>query len=116
MVKKQRELTCLHDKRDENDDHDDEDFGDESADEKSYDPPVTDDARQNSRKAKQMIAQMFTDADNSYVHSDDEESEQILLRQRILKQTVSLSTSVGVLYCFQVTFTFLSCMCFPLLR
>lgn len=84
---KQKEASCLHD--DDDDNEIDDDFDEESAGEKSHDPPVADVAHQNSKKAKQMIAQMFTDADDSYVHSDDEESEQTLHRQRILKHTVS---------------------------
>lgn len=83
---KQREPTCLVD---DDDDIDNDDSDEDFADEKSQDPPLMDDARQNSKKAKQMMAQMFTDADDPYLPSDDEESEQTLLRQRLLMESVS---------------------------
>ncbi|XP_020274545.1 uncharacterized protein DDB_G0283697 isoform X2 [Asparagus officinalis] len=90
--KKQRDPTFLQDEDDYfDDDDDDNNDGDDDLDdstyEKSDDPSAIDDARQNSRMAKQMMAQMFTDAHDSYVPSDEEDSEQTLFRQRILKQT-----------------------------
>ena len=48
--------------------------------------------RQNSEKAKQMIAKMFTDENDTYEHSDDEEIEEHLARQRISKREVSADT------------------------
>ena len=45
--------------------------------------------RQNSEKAKQMIAKMFEDDNDTYEHSDDEEIEEHLARQRISKREVS---------------------------
>lgn len=70
------------------DEEDDEELGEDSEDEASYDlPPNV--VRNGSKKAKQMIAQMFTDDHDVYVPSDDEEMEQTLIHQRLLKQTVS---------------------------
>lgn len=71
------------------DEDDDEDLAVESADERSYEPLPKNVIKQNSERAKQMIAQMFTDDHDIYVPSDDEEIEQSLVRQRLSKQTVS---------------------------
>ncbi|KAI3684851.1 hypothetical protein L6452_34078 [Arctium lappa] len=38
-------------------------------------------ARMNSKKAKEMIAQMFTDKDEDFLSSDDEETEKLLARR-----------------------------------
>nr|CAD1819086.1 unnamed protein product [Ananas comosus var. bracteatus] len=75
------------------DEDDDEDLAVESADERSYEPLPKNVIRQNSERAKQMIAQMFTDDHDIYVPSDDEEIEQSLVRQRLSKQTDSSFTS-----------------------
>ena len=78
---------------DEDEDEDDvEDCEDESGNEMSYDltPNVV---RQNSEKAKQMIAKLYTDENDTYEHSDDEEIEENLARQRISKREVSAHTS-----------------------
>lgn len=45
--------------------------------------------RMHARKLKQMIPQMFTDKDDVYLSSDDEETEKILVKQRLLKKAVS---------------------------
>eukprot|EP00268_Persea_americana_P030019 TRINITY_DN29039_c1_g2_i1.p1 TRINITY_DN29039_c1_g2~~TRINITY_DN29039_c1_g2_i1.p1 ORF type:complete len:685 (+),score=207.10 TRINITY_DN29039_c1_g2_i1:100-2154(+) len=82
--RKQTDLTLLQE--DDDDDHDDE-FGQHSMDETMDDLHPTNVAKINSRKAKQMIAQMFTDEDDVFLSSDDEETEQRLVRQRILEQT-----------------------------
>ncbi|KAK2988737.1 hypothetical protein RJ640_021002 [Escallonia rubra] len=41
-------------------------------------------ARINSRKAKEMITQMFHDKDDAFLSSDDEETEKRLVKQRLL--------------------------------
>jgi hypothetical protein len=77
---------------DEDDDEDDaEDCEDESENEMPYDltPNVV---RQNSEKAKQMVAKLYTDENDTYEHSDDEEIEENLARQRISKREVSADT------------------------
>lgn len=75
----------------EEDEDDIEDCEDESENERSHDltPNIV---RQNSEKAKQMIAKMFTDENDTYEHSDDEEIEEHLARQRISKREVSADT------------------------
>uniref|UniRef100_A0ACD6AAP4 Uncharacterized protein n=1 Tax=Avena sativa TaxID=4498 RepID=A0ACD6AAP4_AVESA len=70
------------------DEDDVEDCEDESENEMSYDLTPTNVVRQNSEKAKQMIAKMFTDENDTYEHSDDEEIEENLARQRISKREV----------------------------
>lgn len=84
--RKQTDLTLLQEEDDE--DHDDE-FDQHSMDEAMDDLHPTTVAKINSRKVKLMIAQMFTDEDDVFLSSDDEETEQRLVRQRILEQTVS---------------------------
>nr|XP_010923451.1 uncharacterized protein LOC105046538 [Elaeis guineensis] len=69
------------------DEEEDEELGEDSEDEASYDLPSANVIRNSSKKAKQMIAQMFTDDHDVYVPSDDEEMEQTLIRQRLSKQT-----------------------------
>ncbi|KAI3922314.1 hypothetical protein MKX01_006003 [Papaver californicum] len=39
-----------------------------------------------SKKAKQMIPQMFTDKDDAFLSSDDEETDQKIVRQRLLEK------------------------------
>lgn len=47
-------------------------------------------SRIDSKRAKELIAQMFTDKDEEkYLSSDDEETEKILVRERKLKKVVS---------------------------
>ena len=43
----------------------------------------------NSRKAKQMIPQMFSDKNDDYLSSDGEETERRLVKQRLLDKAVS---------------------------
>lgn len=81
----------------ENEADDEEPEGDDS--EPLSDPPPLTAARQNARQAKERMAQMFTDSEDAYL-SDDEETEQRMLRGRLLlHQTVSpftVSAIVGV--------------------
>uniref|UniRef100_A0A1D1Y6J3 Uncharacterized protein n=1 Tax=Anthurium amnicola TaxID=1678845 RepID=A0A1D1Y6J3_9ARAE len=51
-------------------------------------------ARQRSRKAKQVIVQMVNDAEDVYISSDDEETEQRLFRQRLLLQQTEEKSSL----------------------
>lgn len=53
-------------------------------------------ARISSRKAKQMIPQMFTDKDDVFL-SDDEETEQKLVKQRVLKKAEEQTTFLSPL-------------------
>jgi hypothetical protein len=79
------------------DEDDAEDCEDESENEMSYDLTPTNVVRQNSEKAKQMIARMFTDDNDTYEHSDDEEIEEHLARQRISKREVHNSSFISPL-------------------
>ncbi|VAI38681.1 unnamed protein product [Triticum turgidum subsp. durum] len=80
----------------EEDEDDIEDCEDESENERSHDltPNIV---RQNSEKAKQMIAKMFTDENDTYEHSDDEEIEEHLARQRISKREVHSTSFISPL-------------------
>ncbi|CAA6667436.1 unnamed protein product [Spirodela intermedia] len=67
----------------------DEEEPEEDDSEPLSDPPPVNAARQNARQAKEKMAQMFTDSEDAYI-SDDEETEQRLLRGNlVLHQTVS---------------------------
>ncbi|XP_058069073.1 uncharacterized protein LOC131218519 isoform X2 [Magnolia sinica] len=86
---KQRDPTLLCEEEDE------EELGEDSADE-SVDVELPENvARQSSKKAKQMIAQMYNDGDDVFVSSDDEEVEQRLVRQRLLEQTEEQASFVS---------------------
>ncbi|KAK3148985.1 hypothetical protein QOZ80_3AG0211350 [Eleusine coracana subsp. coracana] len=67
-------------------DEDIEQCEDESENEMSCDLTPANIVRQNSEKAKQMVAKMFTDDNDVYEHSDDDEIEENLARQRISKR------------------------------
>lgn len=47
-------------------------------------------ARLNSKRAKQIIMQMFVDKDDVYLSDEDEETEKRLVKQRMLYNSVSL--------------------------
>lgn len=83
---KQRD-TSLLDLDDEKDveGEEDEEFGDDGAEDLA--PANT--ARMNLRKAKQMIPEVFTDKDDAYMSSDDEEFETQLAKQSLFRKTVS---------------------------
>ncbi|KAI0504885.1 hypothetical protein KFK09_015839 [Dendrobium nobile] len=70
-----------HDNHDASDNDDDEDNN--SDDEAKYKNHPIDTSRQSLKKAKQMISHMFTDANDVYIPSDDEETEKNLIRQHI---------------------------------
>ncbi|XP_020578471.1 uncharacterized protein LOC110023405 isoform X2 [Phalaenopsis equestris] len=61
--------------------NDDNDGGDEAL----YKNHPIDTSHQSLKKAKQMISHMFTDANDVYLPSDDEETEKNLIRHHILK-------------------------------
>uniref|UniRef100_A0A5B7BN11 Putative glutamic acid-rich protein n=1 Tax=Davidia involucrata TaxID=16924 RepID=A0A5B7BN11_DAVIN len=84
---KHRDTTLLEEENEE-DDGDEEEFGDEAAE----DPVPRNVVRINSRKAKQMISQMFSDKDDAYLSSDDEETEKRLVKQRLLNRTEEKAT------------------------
>ncbi|KAJ6403578.1 hypothetical protein OIU84_011902 [Salix udensis] len=77
---KQRETTVLEGKEDEgkeDEEVDEEEFLDEAAE-------VTRNVvRMNLKKAKEMISQMFTDKDDVYISSDDEETETRLVKEQL---------------------------------
>lgn len=66
-------------------DEDDEGSSDEEED---VGPAKT--ARINARKAKQMIPQTFADKEDPFESSDDEETEKMLVKQRLLEKVVSV--------------------------
>ncbi|KAK4599717.1 hypothetical protein RGQ29_009664 [Quercus rubra] len=80
---KLKETTSLEEEEDEEGDEYKEDFGDEAAE----DSNPTNVARMNLKKAKQMIPQMFTDKDDVYLSSDDEETEKRLAKQCLFEKS-----------------------------
>lgn len=80
---KQKEPKFFHEEEEN------EEFSEKSEEEESYDLPRTNATRKNAKLAKQMVAQMYTDDQDAYVSSDDEEIERALTRQRLLRQNVS---------------------------
>ncbi|KAM4121936.1 hypothetical protein ACB094_01G044400 [Castanea mollissima] len=81
---KLKETTLLEEEEDEEGDEYEEDFGDEAAE----DSNPTNVARMNLKKAKQMIPQMFTDKDDVYLSSDDEETEKRLAKQCLFEKSM----------------------------
>ncbi|KAJ4964127.1 hypothetical protein NE237_024066 [Protea cynaroides] len=79
---KQREPIMLEEEEEEEDDE----FGEDSLDGAPDDLLPSNGARANSKKLKQMIPQMFTDKDDGFLSSDDEEAEQSLHKQRLLEK------------------------------
>ncbi|KAL5704553.1 hypothetical protein ACHQM5_022962 [Ranunculus cassubicifolius] len=79
---KLKDLSALEEDDDNDDDEDlDGDSMDESGDELHPNASL---ARQNSRKMKQMIPQMYTDNDDVFLSDDEEETKQKLVRMRLL--------------------------------
>ncbi|XP_059637391.1 uncharacterized protein LOC132279432 [Cornus florida] len=83
---KQKDAILLEEE--EEDDEDEEEFSDEVAD----DLVPTNIPQMNSRKAKQMISQMFSDKDDAYLSSDEEETEKKLVKQRLLDRAEEQAT------------------------
>ncbi|CAA7042674.1 unnamed protein product [Microthlaspi erraticum] len=94
----QQEETSLSEDEDDNAD-DEERAGDggddeevqkpiasEDEDEDEEDPSHANSMRMNIKKIKEMIPLMFTDEDDVYVSSDDEEMEKKLLQQRLYRK------------------------------
>ncbi|PIA52571.1 hypothetical protein AQUCO_01000445v1 [Aquilegia coerulea] len=65
---------------------DDGDFSDASVDDDADDSLPTNVARVNSKKIREMIPQMFTDKDDDFLSSDDEETERTLVKMRLLEK------------------------------
>ena len=84
----QRE-TAMLDGEDDDDEEEDDEEEEELGDETHEGLGQANLVRMNSRKIKQMIPQMFTDKDDGYVSSDDEETEKRLVKQCLLKKAVS---------------------------
>ncbi|GFS46505.1 hypothetical protein Acr_00g0102660 [Actinidia rufa] len=80
--------TTLLEGEDEEEDEDEEESGNEAAE----DHAKTSVARMNSRKAKQMIPQMFPDKNDGYLSSDGEETERRLVKQRLLDKAEEQGT------------------------
>ncbi|XP_077216333.1 DNA ligase-like protein isoform X2 [Tasmannia lanceolata] len=78
--RKQRDVTMLYNEED------DEKFDEISEDEHVDNHLPTREAHKNSIKVKQMIAQVFTDGEDVFL-SSDEETDQMLVRQRLLEET-----------------------------
>ncbi|PSS17208.1 Cullin-2 like [Actinidia chinensis var. chinensis] len=73
-------------------DENEEEFGNEAAE----DQAKTSVARMNSRKAKQMIPQMFSDKNDGYLSSDGEETERRLVKQRLLDKAEEQCTLLSL--------------------
>lgn len=82
---KQMEMRFLEEDDNESNE-DDEEFDDDDMDGNV----PTSDLRMNLKKMKEMIPQMFTDKDDAYISSDDEETEKSLVRQSLFQKSVSL--------------------------
>ncbi|XVF63894.1 hypothetical protein PTKIN_Ptkin09bG0123200 [Pterospermum kingtungense] len=80
---RQRETTLLDEEGFVEDDEDEEDFL-----EATEDLPPTN-LRMHIKKIKEMIPQMFTDKDDMYISSDDEEAEKKLVEQCMSAKAVS---------------------------
>ncbi|GAV84384.1 LOW QUALITY PROTEIN: hypothetical protein CFOL_v3_27828, partial [Cephalotus follicularis] len=76
--------TALIDEKDGEGEENNEESGDEAAEDL-----VTANVVTNLRKAKQMIAQMFTDLNDAYISSDDEETETRQVKQCLSEKAVS---------------------------
>jgi hypothetical protein len=84
VASKLRETSLL----DEEDGEEDvEMIDDDEEDEEREERPRA--ARLDSKKAKELIANMFTDKDEDFLSSDDEETKKILVKERVLNKAVS---------------------------
>lgn len=70
------------------DEEEDKEYGEDSLDGAADDLLPSTVAKANSKKLKQMIPQMFTDKDDVFLSSDDEEAEQSLQKLRLLEKIV----------------------------
>ncbi|TXG52256.1 hypothetical protein EZV62_021425 [Acer yangbiense] len=82
---KQTESSLLEDDAESQEDGD---FDDEYAE----DDVPTNNLRMNLKKMKEMIPQMFTDKDDAYISSDDEETEKTIVRQCLLDKSEEQGT------------------------
>lgn len=83
---KQLDKTMVEEEEDEESEQDTEEYSGEAIE----DLAPTDLVRINLRKVKEMIPHMFTDKDDAYISSDDEETETSLVRQCLFEKSVSL--------------------------
>ncbi|OWM80829.1 hypothetical protein CDL15_Pgr006860 [Punica granatum] len=79
---KQREATLLEEEEDQ-EEEEDEDSEEEFGEDNEEGLPLKTLAQMNLRKAKQTISEMFTEKDDAYISSEDEESERILIKQSL---------------------------------
>ncbi|RZC45552.1 hypothetical protein C5167_038509 [Papaver somniferum] len=81
---KQKGPSMLEEEEDEEDE--DGELGDDSSNDLGDHESSKNMVRMISKKAKQMIPQMFTDKDDAFLSSDDEETDQKIVRQRLLEK------------------------------
>ncbi|KAL7615990.1 hypothetical protein Lser_V15G00690 [Lactuca serriola] len=84
VASKLREGSLLDD--DEEEGEEDVDLNDDVEEDEDEDEERRRVPRLNSKKAKEMIAQMFLDKDEAFSSSDDEETEKILAKKRLLNK------------------------------
>lgn len=84
---KEIETTLLEEEEEEEEEseEDNEEFGDEATE----DVAPANVVRMNLRKVREMIPQMFTDKDDAYISSDDEETEKSIVKQCLFEKSVS---------------------------
>ncbi|KAL9449198.1 hypothetical protein AB3S75_011182 [Citrus x aurantiifolia] len=80
---KQLDKTMVEEEEDEESEQDTEEYSGEAIE----DLAPTDLVRINLRKVKEMIPHMFTDKDDAYISSDDEETETSLVRQCLFEKS-----------------------------
>lgn len=81
---KQMDTTMVEEEEDEESEEDNEEFSEEAFE----DLAPTNVVRMNLRKVKEMIPQMFTDKDDAYLSSDDEETEASIVKQCLFEKSV----------------------------
>lgn len=80
-----QDITLPEEEEDEESEEDNEDSGDGATE----DSTPMNDVRMNLRRIKEMIPHMFTDKDDAYISSDDEETEKSLAKQCLFEKSVS---------------------------
>ncbi|MCL7037390.1 hypothetical protein MKW94_012018 [Papaver nudicaule] len=84
----QKGPSMLEEEEEEDEEEEDDEPGDDLVDHQSSKNIV----RMISKKAKQMIPEMFTNKDDTFLSSDDEETDQKIVRQRLLEKAVEDSS------------------------
>ncbi|KAK9053858.1 hypothetical protein SSX86_024933 [Deinandra increscens subsp. villosa] len=97
VASKLREASLLDDEEGEDDiemnaNNNDDGNGEDDSDDDVEKPRVP---RVNSKLAKELIAQMFKDKDDDFFSSDDEETENTLVRERLLNKNKEKSRLVS---------------------